>query len=178
MLRIAILVLATVGSASAAHACDCFNGGPRAARTAAVAVYVGRVLITAPYAAAPDDLGAARVATQERRARLLVSQGVKGAAAGDTATLVYLVSDGVNCGTTLERGRRYLIYARRDRAITGALTTDGCAGTTPLECAAPDLRALGVQVPKGAGDCRRPRSSPRRGLAPTRMPPQPPPNDR
>jgi len=99
----------------------------------------------------------------ERVARVVVTEAVKGVAAGDTAAVQFLLETretAGNCGWAFDVGKSYLIYAGSTAHAGGAepadapLVTSYCHGTERLECAAPDLKALGAPVPPGAGDCR------------------------
>ncbi len=152
-LRIFTATLLISASPSVSNACTCSNGGPRSAMRGAMAVFLGRVVSTAPRR--QGSVGEIRVAL------FRVTSAIKGAKSEEIREVEYLVNTGGNCGLTLARGMNLLVYAISTRAGQ-TLSTDSCEGTKLQECAAPDLRALGVAVPRGSRDCN---PAPGRGAA-------------
>jgi hypothetical protein len=121
----------------------------------AAAVFLGRVVSTAPRR--QGSFGEIRVAL------FRVTTAIKGTKSDETREVEYLVDTGGNCGLSLARGMNLLVYAVSARTAQ-TLSTDSCEGTKFQECAAPDLRALGVPVPRGSRDCD---PAPGRGAAPS-----------
>jgi hypothetical protein len=138
------LALLTFALPRVARACSCSNGGARNALQHSTAVYLGEVLSTT--AKRKEPVGDVRLA------RIRVSRAIKGVQPGDTQAVEYLVGTGGNCGLTLVRGMKLLVYASTTPS-GDRLFTDYCAGTKLEKCAARDLRDLGVSVPRGARDC-------------------------
>ena len=156
-LSFAALMLATYPAA--VHACSCFNAGPRNALRRSAAVFLGRVVSTTPRGQERDG--------EIRVAQFKVTHAIKGVDAGQTKAVEYLVDTGGNCGLPLGPGMKLLVYAMP--ATNGQTPwADYCTGTKLQECAAPDLRALGVAVPRGSRDC---------SISPPKRSPAPPPRD-
>jgi hypothetical protein len=93
--------------------------------------YIVRKDTTGDLVVTADQLPRARQPTAFR-----ITRRWKGVAAGTA----YVLNSGA-CAVTFERGREYLVYARRDE--DGTLSTTFCQGTRPVEQAGEDLRALG-----------------------------------
>lgn len=144
---LAIAALMVGVAASQAFACSCSNGGARTALRISAAVYVARVVAVSGVRATPYD-------AQYRRTRLLVTQAIKGVRVGDTVVVDTEV--GSSCAAELQLGEEWLVYASPDRDGSSTPVTRYCDGTTPIACAADDLRTLGVPVPRRARSCAPP----------------------
>jgi hypothetical protein len=156
--RIAALALGLLGLPGVAWACSCTNAGPRAAFQRSAAVFLGRV--THVGLVRQGQYGA------EGTVRLLVQRSMKGVQASDTAVVNYEAV--TSCAVEFVQGREYLVYTLR--AADGRLWTNYCTGTTVIECAAPDLQALGEPLPARARDCTPRVRVPRERLAEPRRP--------
>jgi hypothetical protein len=113
-----------------ALACLCKPLTPGEARKRAEAVFVGTVLESS------------KELTQggfEWRVRLSVEQSWKGAD-GDEV-IIYVSND--DCSVAFEKGKRYLVYARRQEG-RGRLVTDVCSRTRLAEVGSDDLQKLGA----------------------------------
>ncbi len=131
---LALVILFTlIAQPAPTYACSCApQPAPLAARTSAMAVFVGTV----------SGFGA----TDASGATLLVTFEVQQTWKGPTGAQVTLAtaSGSANCGYEFVRGEQYLVYAS---AEAGQLRTSLCSRTTPLASASEDLAALGPGTP-------------------------------
>lgn len=102
---------------------------------------------TIPEHAAAGTDGASPVVTPSRRVRVRVLRAWKGIDA--KTAVVDLFESSIVHGPSLEPGRRYLVWARRDDQ--GRLWAQGCGQTKPVEKAGSDLEWLESRTPAGAG---------------------------
>jgi hypothetical protein len=123
----------------AAPACSCALRPVEGQLAESDVVFAGRVLHVGAYApplSSTWESAAARVHRPAQPVTLRVTQGWKGAAAGDSLVVMNVLP----CGVHFQVGQRYLVYADRDDA--GALATSFCQRSGPLRVARADVAAL------------------------------------
>jgi hypothetical protein len=133
-LTVAIVCFALLaGFATDAEACSCSQSLPCHNVASAHAVFVGIVTSI-------DDVleGDPAEMVGSKRAHFKVEQAFRNAAVGETLDVIGGTYSS-SCDYVFEKGRRYIVYARREQ---DQLTTSHCSRTTPIEFGSEDLEFL------------------------------------
>lgn len=142
----AVVVAIWIASSDVAHACSCFASGPPCqGYWKADAVFAGTVR-------GIEDIGSdgGGVRLGEQLVRFDVTAAFRNAAVG---ALEVMTGPG-NCGYEFKLGRRYLVYAYKDRREhSERLLVSICSRTRPIEEAAEDLEYI-ASKPTGDGGAR------------------------